>query len=155
MARWHRPCSVCSAPPAILNLINAELAKETRLRDIQDICGIHRSSISRHSRKCVPKRKLNIFRDAKRAAANGNIVVWEPGAPRPNAGPNDYVYQIEYESAPINNPAGLMPWTAESQIAFLTRCSTHCRHSFIEDQHAQALAENLAGVAAAFDPTEN
>lgn len=50
-------CSVCSSPHHAA--INGELRKRTPLKVIQQMFGIHKSSLSRHSRKCLERTREN------------------------------------------------------------------------------------------------
>jgi hypothetical protein len=120
--RWNKPCSICSAPQPVRDAINAALTRGTNYREIEKEVGISRSSISRHSRKCIPRKRMNDFRDALRPVANGRLVIAWPNdecAPPDARGKflywgkelraddlreNDTILKVEYAPLPTIEP---------------------------------------------------
>jgi hypothetical protein len=55
-------CTICSSPPDVRNAIDEALYKKEKLRDLEKRCAFSRATLSRHSRRCLPKNTLEAHR---------------------------------------------------------------------------------------------
>ncbi len=60
-------CSVRTAPRQVTDIVNGSLAAKVKLRDIAERTGISKSSISRHSVKCIGRGVLARYRESRAA----------------------------------------------------------------------------------------
>jgi hypothetical protein len=77
----YQTCTVCGAPAEVSAAINAELAKppgeRMKLRDMEKLCHISKSAISRHTRKCLPKHILSTYRSTGKVDLKNRRVIVE------------------------------------------------------------------------------
>ena len=135
-------CSVCSAPVEVQQAVNAALANRTKMRDIALAVGISKSSIHRHSQKCVTRTALNQYRGKREKQLGKTVVKWPDGtytllhiaadihvldrrldinAPIPidpkTLGRFDAVVEVIYEQRPIRNSQALTRPVQEQAIS--------------------------------------
>jgi hypothetical protein len=116
-------CAICSAPPKVLDAVNAGLEQKTPLRTLAAASGFSRAGISRHARKCVPKTVISTHRSSNYANArllvrwnDGPILDWDRQSAVPLAenqiSDNDVILQVAYakpappaaEPVPVPDP---------------------------------------------------
>jgi hypothetical protein len=113
-------CTICAAPPDVLNAINAALKDGTKLRDLEKRTPFSRATLSRHHRACIPRRTLDNFRRFN-PATDRAYVVW-PGEPIPDGlRPNDIILRVQYEKIDlktVGNPRAVAA-TPENLATFM------------------------------------
>jgi hypothetical protein len=68
-------CLVCSSPREVQESVNLQLARGVRMVDIAKAVGVSKSSIGRHSLKCVPRITLEKY--AKNFTRRRLLVTWK------------------------------------------------------------------------------
>jgi hypothetical protein len=91
--RMANDCSICSAPINVLRAVNDALAKREKLRSIAARSGFSKSSIHRHSQRCVPRQVLASHQASRFNSQLGRIFVQWP----------------DHESCPPDLRAKLLP----------------------------------------------
>ena len=106
-----RPCSACVSP--IRDEIDAALGRHERLRDIEARVHISRSSLSRHSRKCVAKGSGWTWASVTADLISGKakLVTWMEcdGDPMPELGERDVLVRVSFEVPPPPKPPIVKP----------------------------------------------
>jgi hypothetical protein len=120
-------CSICSSPPHIREIIDAELMRPSsqrmRLRDLEKLTHVSKSSLSRHTRKCLIRSLLSEHRQKMHVDPSANIYVLYPnnevtrdgllidlGTALKEYNPDrDVLLCVEYENLPFRNPSGAKP----------------------------------------------
>lgn len=74
-------CSICAAPAEVLTAINYALARHEKLRDIEKRSGFSKSSLHRHSNKCIPRNAIVSYKTVKLNSVGRRYVVqWPDGS---------------------------------------------------------------------------
>jgi hypothetical protein len=127
-------CTVCSAPREVQESVNLQLARGVRMIDIAKAVGISKSSIGRHSLKCLPRLTLEKyaknFTRRRLLITWKNTVGWVPEAGKyPEVGrfylwdglvpiekkdirPDDATFVVEYAPRLVSPPADPPPPTS-------------------------------------------
>jgi hypothetical protein len=73
-------CSICRAPNEVRAFVDEQLQKGVRMIDIADAVGIGKSSIHRHSSRCLRRRAVERFKsERRRAYGRARWIVKWPG----------------------------------------------------------------------------
>lgn len=111
-------CSVCAAPPDVVQAVNEAIRKREKFRELAARTAFSRAALHRHSKKCIPR---NILAEHKaRKFDNLRQIVWTKwfdgtltrmpvphdfrGELRSEPGPGDVVLVVEFEP-PVAKPA--------------------------------------------------
>jgi hypothetical protein len=107
---YHKPCSICSTPNGA-QTVDAMLEKRTTLKAIAAQTGFSKSSVGRHSQKCViraqaAKLKSNVFNPLR-----DRILVRHADPKNPNAAlslpkdfdpEHDWIVRVSFEPTPAS-----------------------------------------------------
>jgi hypothetical protein len=122
MGRHDQQCSICASPKPVLDAINMELSKppteRMKLRDLEKICSFSKSTLSKHSRRCLARHALLQHRDKRKLVGNPNnyqLIVTGLHPDRPDLDqvpdPNDprpiIKLRVTYKKAAVRNPIAL------------------------------------------------
>jgi hypothetical protein len=112
-------CSICSAPPEIIELVNQAIRAHEKFRDLAARTAFSKAALHRHSQKCLPK--ITLADHAQKTNFAPFSPVWplsDPACPPDvrNAGPdkladNVTLFIIEYEKPHRGHPVKADPAT--------------------------------------------
>jgi hypothetical protein len=96
MSRNHKECSICSHPDGA-KIVNALLEKGTFLKVIAQQTGFSKSSVHRHSLKCVIRQQAAKLKSSRFDPHTDKLVVHWPGDPiPPNLTEHDVIFSVQY-----------------------------------------------------------
>ncbi len=148
----HKLCSICERPGAA-EIVNRLLGKGTFLKVIAQQTGFSKSSVHRHSQKCVIRQQAAQLKTTRFDPQRQRIIVKWPDGSLTHRHSDKWddreavLLVVSYEDSPFYNPAALMEngtWSATAQNSFITKVPPPVIEKFIQDQYAEALLENAA-----------
>ena len=75
MANKGLPCSICSAPDNGRGIVDDMLQKQVAMKEIAKVTGFSKSSVHRHSAKCVRRQAAETLK-RRRHGASGEKLLW-------------------------------------------------------------------------------
>jgi hypothetical protein len=127
MSNPYQTCTVCKAPPEVLEAINAAIRKREKFRDLAARTAFSRATLHRHSQKCLQRAALAEHKARIVNAQSGRMIVqWPTGALSYGGTPihpedlrqDDFLLVVRYEKRRASAYGNLYSPTAE-QIAEL------------------------------------
>jgi hypothetical protein len=139
-------CSICTSPPEIRALVDAELSKDRGqrkpLRVLAELTTFSKSALSRHDRGCLSRAKLEAFRDRRKKSNRiGRIILKDATGDGPPVWTQRNPYDEYGEPEPFHPSEGL-----QRNDLFLVLTNEPLRPDVIRrsDERIQALREIVA-----------